>query len=325
MTMQFSDFLLIAPPFTPFDARGELALEAVSKQAQLLAKTGVDGVFVAGSTGECASLSVDERLRLAERWMEVAPSCNLEVMIQVGHNCQRDAVRLAAHAQQLGVEAVSAHAPSYFRPTTVDALIDFLAPIAAAAADLPFYFYDIPPTTGVRLPMVEFLTKVKTRIPNLVGLKYSNDDLVQLQEVVQFQDGQYRVMFGSDELLLAGAALGVQGAIGSTYNFAAPLYRHMLNALARADFQSARRLQLQSVQLIRCMARYGFMSACKVAMSWFGVDCGAVRPPFRDLSSAEQESLRRELDELGVFAPPFTPDAAASHREKPRSAPAAHR
>ncbi len=304
--MQFDDFLLIAPPHTPFDAQGQLHLDAVELQAQLFAKSGVDGVFVAGTTGECASLTLEERILLAERWMEVAPTKNLDVIIQVGHNCQADAARLAAHAQQIGADAVAAHAPSYFRPANVDALLDFLTPIAMAAADLPFYFYDIPPTTGVRLPMVEFLTKGKARIPNLVGLKYSNDDLVQLQECVRLQDGEFRVMFGCDEILLTGAALGVQGAIGSTYNFAAPLYRRMLAAMAEADFASARKYQSRSVALVRCLQKYGFTSACKTAMSWFGVECGPVRPPFRELSDDERQSLRRDLEQLGVFAPPFT-------------------
>lgn len=306
MTMPFEDFQLIAPPHTPFDASGRLQLDTVAKQAQLLADSSVNGVFVGGTTGECASLTMEERIALAERWLEVAPSLNLEVIVQAGHNCQADAVRLARHAQQISADAIAAHAPSYFRPANVDALIDFLVPIAAAAADLPFYFYDIPSTTGVRLPMVEFLAKAESRIPNLVGLKYSNDDLVQLQECVRLQNGRFRVMFGSDEILLAGATCGVQGAIGSTYNFAAPLYREMLAALARADFDSARELQSRSVAVIRCLMRFGFMSACKTAMRWFGVDCGPARSPFQNLSPDQCQALRLELDELGVFSPPFT-------------------
>jgi N-acetylneuraminate lyase len=303
--MQFEDFLLIAPPHTPFDQKGRLALDVVDQQAQLLADTTVNGVFVAGSTGEGASLTVRERIALAERWVEVAPARELDVIIQVGHNCQADATELAQHAQSIGADAVSAHAPSYFRPVNVDALIAFLAPIAAAAGDLPFFYYDIPPATGVRLPMVEFLKKAKTQIPNLAGLKYSNDDLVQLQECVRFNDGEFRVMFGCDEILLAGVTLGVQGGIGSTYNFAAPLYRRMLLAFANGDRATARECQAKSVALVRCMMRYGFMSACKTAMSWFGVDCGPTRPPFRELTADERHSLRGDLDQLGVFAPAF--------------------
>lgn len=315
--MTFRKFSLIAPPHTPFHADGSLALEVVEKQAAYFAATTVNGVFVGGSTGECASLTVDERMALAERWMAVGPQHDLEVLVQVGHSCQADAVRLAAHAQRIGADAVSAHAPSYFRPANVDALIDFLAPIAAAASDVPFYFYDIPPATMVRLPMVEFLTKARGKIPNLRGLKYSNEDLVQLQECLQVEGGDYQIFFGSDEVLLAAAALGVHGAIGSTYNFVAPWYRNMLAALETGDFRTARQWQTKAVTLVRRMMSYGFMAACKSAMQWFGMDCGPVRAPFRNLSAVELETLRQDLDRLGVFTPVTAANATAKATHSP--------
>ncbi len=189
---------LIAATHTPMFPDGSLNLAIVEKQAEHLAAAGVRGVFPGGSTGESHSLTVEERLALARRWTEVGKRCGLTVVVHVGHNCQADARALAAQAQQVGADAVAALAPSYFKPAGVDALLDFLAPIAAAAPGLPFYYYDIPAMTAVSLPTVEVLERGTVRIPNLAGLKFTNSDLMQLQECLRLRDGAFDVLFGYD-------------------------------------------------------------------------------------------------------------------------------
>jgi N-acetylneuraminate lyase len=225
----------------------------------------------------------------------------LEVIIQVGHNSLPDAVALADHAQHIGADAIAASSPCYFKPARVEELIDFLVPVASAAADLPFYFYEIPPLTQVALPMVEFLTKAKPLIPNLAGIKYSNIDLMQMQQCVRMNDGEFEVLFGSDQQLLAAVALGACGAVGSTYNFAAPLYRRMLAAFDRGDHATARELQAKSVEIVAIMARTNFLSACKILLTELGIENGAVRAPLRNLTDEQREELLADLHEAGVF------------------------
>ncbi len=299
--MTSDHFRLIAPPTTPFHADGSLNLKPVEKQAKMLIDTSVDGVFVAGSTGEGQSLSTDERMQSAQRWMDVASGTDLEVIIQVGHNSLPDAIALAEHAQRIGADSIAASSPCYFKPARLDELIDFLAPVAAAASDLPFYFYEIPPLTNVALPMAQFLEQAKPRIPNLVGLKYSNIDLMQMQQCVQLNGGEYEVLFGSDQQLLSAVALGANGAVGSTYNFAAPLYRKMLAAFAAGDHEQARQLQAKSVEIVAIMAKYSFLSACKILLGELGIDNGPVRAPLRNLTNGEREELLSELQVAGVF------------------------
>ena len=136
-----------------------------------------------------------------------------------------------------GAAAVAVMSPSYFKPATIQDLVDFCAPIAAEAEPLPFYFYDIPGMTGVRLKMSEFLYQARFQIPTLCGLKYSNDDLLELQECVRLDNGAFDVLFGSDECLLAGLCLGIRGAVGSTYNFAAPVYQRLMKAFDKHDLR----------------------------------------------------------------------------------------
>ena len=292
---------LVAAVHTPFLADGRLNLAAVEKQAHHMIASGIRTIFVGGSTGEAHSLTVTERLALTRRWMAVTDGSSLRVVVHVGHNCQSDAIALAQQAAQIGACAIAALSPSYFKPANVAELIDFLAPVAAAAPGLPFYFYDIPGMTGVCLGMVQFLEQAPARIPTLAGLKYTSFDLVQFLEVLRFGGGRFNILYGHDEALLAATALGARGAVGSTYNFAAAISQRLLAAHARGDWASARDEQARSIQLIRLLASFGYLPACKHVMTMLGADCGPARPPLGQLSEQDKSALARQLEETGLW------------------------
>jgi N-acetylneuraminate lyase len=291
---------LIPACHTPFKADGTLNLDIVERQAELYLEMGIQGVFIGGTTGEFASLTLDERMALSDRWCQVAGN-SLRVAVHVGQNCLSDAIALASHARKAGATAIAATAPSYYKPASVRDLIDFCAPIAAEAEPLPFYFYDIPSMTGVRLKMSDFLYQAHFRIPTLKGLKYSNDDLLELQECVRLDHGSFDVLFGSDECLLAGLCLGIRGAVGSTYNFAAPAYQRLIRAFEKHDLAAARDEQGRSIDLIKTLCDFGFLPASKCVMAMLGVDCGPVRSPVRNLSREHKRELYSRLSPLDVF------------------------
>src|SRR5688572_26441445 len=155
---------LIAATHTPFHPDGSLNLAVVETQAAHLLRNGVKTVFIGGTTGESSSLTVEERLALAKRWSEVARGTEIKVIVHVGGNCLADARVLAAQAQQLKATAISALAPSYFKPRSLETLVACAADIANAAPETPFYFYDIPMMTGVNLHMPDFLGLAHERI-----------------------------------------------------------------------------------------------------------------------------------------------------------------
>jgi N-acetylneuraminate lyase len=295
---------LIPACHTPLHPDGQLNLATVDRQAELYLESGIRNVFVAGTTGEYSSLNIEERMALAERWCEVGNS-SFRVGVHVGHNCLSEAITLAAHARKVGAAAVAVMAPSYFKPTTIQDLIDFCAPIAAEAEPLPFYYYDIPSMTGVRLRTSEFLYQARFRIPTLKGLKYSNDDLLELQQCVRLDRGAFDVLYGSDENLLAGLCVGIRGAVGSTYNFAAPVYQRLMRAFEQHDLESARAEQGKSIDLITALGEFGFLASCKSVMAMLGVDCGPVRPPLRNLTSEQRVALWDRLSSLDVFPRPL--------------------
>jgi len=299
--MKFPINGLVAATHSPFHTDGSLNLAIVEKQAAHLLANQVKFAFICGSTGESHSLTLEERRALAVRWMEVARGSELKVIVHVGANCLADARALAGQAQSLGAVAVSALAPSYFKPRSVAALVDCCADIAAAAPELPFFYYDIPALTGFALPMPEFLAQVRERIPNLAGLKFSNADLMMFQQCLRFDGGAFSIPWGCDEYLLAAVALGATGAVGSTYNFAAPIYHRMLRAFAAGDLATARDEQYRSVQLVATLAARGFMGAAKATMKTLGVDVGPARLPNGSLNAEQQAGLRADLEKLGFF------------------------
>src|SRR5215207_876047 len=142
---------LVAAAHTPFHADGSLKLSIIETQAAHFLRNGIKTAFIGGSTGESSSLSLEERRALAQRWSEVTRGTELRMVVHVGSNCLADARNLAEKAQALGATAISALTPSYFKPRSVEVLIDCCVEIASAAAETPFYFYDIPSLTGVSL------------------------------------------------------------------------------------------------------------------------------------------------------------------------------
>lgn len=292
---------LIAATHTPFDSSGELNLEVVSQQAAWLLENDIQYAFIGGSTGESHSLSLDERLRLAERWIEVTSGSELNVIIHVGGNCLRDAGVLAQQAENLGASAIAALAPSYFKPAGVSDLIESMNAIASKAPSLPFYYYDIPALTQVEHSMPQFLQQAAAKIPNLVGIKFTNQDFVSLQECLAADSGGWDILWGVDESLLAALALGVSGAVGSSYNFAPNIYQKLMAAYQAGDIQTARQQQLNSIKLINTLAKYGYLPAAKYVMELLGVPLGIARLPLKNLDSAEKKSLQEELEQLGFF------------------------
>ena len=220
---------LIAATYTPFTADGNVDLSSFDAMFGYLSRQKVDGLYVCGSTGEGVSMTGDERRRVAEAFVSVAAG-EVPVIVQVGHNSLFEARDLAAHAQRCGATAVSANAPSYFKITDVTTLVDCMASVALGAPDLPFYYYHIPHLTGANISMPEFLALAEPRIPNLAGLKYTAPTIHEYQACLVSHDGRFDILWGSDEMLLPALAVGANGAVGSTYNVAAPIYRTVMQA-----------------------------------------------------------------------------------------------
>lgn len=292
---------LVAATHTPFKKDGSLNLDGVEKIAAHLLANKVEIAFIGGSTGESHSLNVDERMKLAKRWFEIAKGTRLKVVVHVGSNCLEDARALSRQGQELGALAISALTPSYFKPRNVDALVDCCSFIASAAPQTPFYYYDIPTMTGVNLPMPEFLERAGKSIPNLKGLKFTNVDFMSFQLCGQMEGGRFEILWGVDEMLLPALSVGAHGAVGSTYNFAASIYHRIMDAFKKFDFETARKEQLRSIRLVNILVKRGYMASAKAMMGMLGVDVGSPRLPNGSLKQDELASLKSDLEKEGYI------------------------
>ncbi len=292
---------LVAAAHTPFKQDGALNLAIVEQQAAHLLKNKIPTVFIGGSTGESHSLALAERRQLAERWSAVTRGTKLGLVVHVGSNCLADARELAAQAEQFGAQAIAMLSPSYFKPRDLATLAACCAEVASAAPETPFYFYDIPSLTGTNFSMPDFLAQAADKLPTLAGLKYTNSNLMDYQLCLRAAGGRFDVPYGCDEWMLAAFALGAKGAVGSTYNFAAPIYQRLLAAFAAGDMEATRAEQFRSVQLIRLLAGYGYMGASKALMAMLGVELGPARLPNAPLTPEQVKKLRADLEQLGFF------------------------
>ena len=292
---------LVAAPFTPFKENGAVDFAMIEKLAASLEANRVAGAFVCGTTGEGVSMTTSERMKVAERWQATAGK-KLRVIVHVGHTAVGESRALAAHAQKIGASAVGCMAPYCFKPTRAEDLAAFCAEVASAAPDLPFYYYHIPCVTGVTIPAFDFLRAAADKIPNLAGIKFTHENLMDFAACVRFEEGRFDVLFGRDEMLLAGLSAGATGAIGSTYNYAAPVYHKVMAAYKRGDMAAAQAEQARANAMIAVLIRYGGMPpAGKAFMKAIGLDCGAVRLPLRPLTNAQAETLRAEAEAAGFF------------------------
>lgn len=291
---------LIAAPFTPMHPDGTLHLSLIPAYYEMLKANGVTGAFICGSTGEGVSLTLHEKKSVATTWAECTRNDpQFTVMPLVGGTCLNDSIELSIHARETGLDAISFTAPFYFKPANVDILAQCCQEVAAAVPDMPFYYYHIPVLTGVSFPMIDLLNAVDERIPNFAGIKYTHEDFMDFQSCIHFRQGKYDMLWGRDENMLPALSLGSKGAVGSTYNYAAPLYHNLIQAFEQGDLELAQQLQQKSIDMIRLLGKYGGIATGKAYMKIIGMDCGGFRLPVSNMNEASFEVFKKEVAQLG--------------------------
>lgn len=293
---------LIDAPFTPLDASGKVTCEPIPRYAAMLAKNGLKGVFINGSSGEGYLLTDEERIQLAEAWMAAVPE-GFKVIVHVGSTCVESSRRLARHAAEIGAWGIGAMATPFPKIGRVEELVAYCEEIASAAPSLPFYFYHIPAFNGAYLPMLDFLKAVDGRIPNFAGIKYTYESLYEYNQCRLYKGGKYDMLHGQDETILPCLAMGgAQGGIGGTTNYNGRELVGILEAWKQSDIETAREKQNFAQEVINVICHYrGNIVAGKRIMKLIGLDLGKNRTPFRNMTDEEEAAMRRELEEIHFF------------------------
>ncbi|GAA1213367.1 dihydrodipicolinate synthase family protein [Rhodoglobus aureus] len=277
---------------TPFTPSGELDLGPVAAQATHLQTDGVFGAFVGGTTGEFASLSVDERKALAERWRDIRPE-GFGFGLQVGHTELARAQELAAHAEASGADMIAAVAPYYGETPSVDRVTSFLADVAAAAPNTPFCFYHIPSMTGSTHRPSAIVASAVGKIPTLNAVKFTDEDLMEF-DFTRRAAPSVRVFFGRDELLPAALAFGADGVIGSLFNGLGSVAVRVHEAFTAGRTAEAFALHEPFRAIADVAGAHGGLGFIKQLMNELSPHAGDPRLPWGPLG-AEDRRAAREL------------------------------
>lgn len=291
---------LVAAPFTPMHSDGSINLSIIPFYHDFLNRNGVAGVFICGSTGEGPSMTLLEKKAVAEAWAQANKGNDkFKVILFLGGTCLEDAKELARHASAIGLNGISLTAPNYFKPANLQQLAACCIDVAEAAPDQPFYYYHIPVLTGVRFSMIELMKLLHGKLNSFAGIKYTDEDIADFAQCIQFQNGKYEILWGRDECLLAAMAVGGRSGIGSTYNYAMPLYQKLIAAYDDGDMKSAIVYQNQSIEMISLLGKYGGMPTGKNFMKAVGIDCGKFRLPFSNMTDEQYLLFKDDLMRIG--------------------------
>ena len=316
MERGFPPARVLAATVTPLREGGEeLDEDAFEPLVEFLAAGGVDGIFALGTTGEGMLLSLEERRRAAELFLE-AVAGRLAVVLHCGAQTTVDTVALAAHAAEHGADGVAVVAPPYYA-FDEPALTAHFAAAARACAPVPFFLYEFAARSGYSIPLAA-VERVRAEAPNLAGLKVSD---TPFEAVAPYLVEGLAVFVGAETLVPQGLAAGAAGAVSGL----AAAFPEPVVALVRDPTDEA----TEAVSDLRsALERFPFNAAAKRVLGRRGVPVQEdVRPPLRTLTDEERTELDRSVAEWLESRSPAqarrSPPARGGGRAaEPRSSPA---
>ena len=296
--MNFEKYKGIFPAFYAcYDNEGNVSTQATKDFVEYLIGKGVAGLYVGGSSGECIYLSVEERKQTLEAVMEVAKG-RIAIIAHVACNNTKDSQELARHAESLGVDAVAAIPPIYFK-LPERAIAKYWNDISDAAPNTDFVIYNIPQLAGVSLTLSLFDEMLKN--PRVIGVKNSSmpiQDIQMFKRQAALNNKEVVVFNGPDEQFVGGRLIGADGGIGGTYAVMPELFVK-LNALIEAgDFENAGKLQndIDEVIYTMCSANGNMYAVAKAALKKLsGIDLGGVRAPLLNLADSDETVVAKTV------------------------------
>lgn len=287
-----------------YDEKGDISPEGVQALTEYFIRKGVKGVYVNGSSGECIYQSVEDRKVVLENVMKVAKG-KLTVIAHVACNSTRDSVELARHAESLGVDAIAAIPPIYFRLPEY-AIAKYWNDISAAAPNTDFVIYNIPQLAGVALTMNLFAEMRKN--PRVIGVKNSSMPVQDIQMFKQAGGEDYIIFNGPDEQFISGRVIGAEAGIGGTYGVMPELFLKMDELVKAGKMEEAMRVQYAANDIIYKMCSgHGNMYGMIKEMLRINesLDLGGVREPLPQLVESDlaiaQEAARMVKEAVAAY------------------------
>ncbi|EGJ38007.1 N-acetylneuraminate lyase [Streptococcus sanguinis SK1056] len=270
-----------------YDEEGEISPERTRALVEYFIAKSVQGLYVNGSSGECIYLSVEDRKRVLEEVMKVAKG-RLTIIAHVACNNTKDSVELARHAESLGVDAIAAIPPIYFRLPEYS-VAQYWNDISAAAPNTDFVIYNIPQLAGVAL--TPSLYKEMLKNERVIGVKNSSMPVQDIQTFVALGGEDHVVFNGPDEQFLGGRLMGAAAGIGGTYGAMPELFLKLNQLIADKELERAKELQYAINAIIGKLtsARGNMYAVIKGVLEINeGLTIGSVRSPLTPLHESDR-------------------------------------
>lgn len=280
-----------------YDENGNVSPEKVRELTKYFVDKGVKGVYVNGSSGECIYQGVKEKKIILENVMEAAEG-KLTVIAHVACNNTEDSMELARHAQSLGVDAIAAIPPIYFKLPEY-AIAQYWNDISSAAPETDFIIYNIPQLAGVALTPALFTEMRKN--PKVIGVKNSSMPVYDIQMMKKAGGEDYIIFNGPDEQFVSGRVIGAEGGIGGTYGAMPELFLKMDEYVKAGKMEEARQIQYAVNEIIELMcSAHGNMYAVIKAILKInaGIDVGSVRKPLAALTESDMAIVEKAAEKI---------------------------
>lgn len=279
---------------TPFDAEGELDLDAGRTLARHLVDNGCDALVLAGTTGESPTTTLKEKLDLLKAVKEEVGS-QAKIIAGAGTYNTASSVELARASADAGADALLVVTPYYSKPSQEGVYQHFAT--VAKATDLPVCLYDIPPRSVIEIAP-DTLRRL-AEIPTIKAVKDAKGDIAKAVPLIQ--ETGLAWYSGDDPLNLPWLSVGATGFISVIGHLAPAQLRRMHTSFANGDLELARDINATLSPLVSAQARLGGVSLAKAALAMQGINVGLPRLPIVAPNDAEQAELRRDLEKAGVL------------------------
>ena len=286
---------VICPLVTPFDQSGRIDEESLGNLIEYVIEGGVQGVMLAGTTGEGMILSIAERKQLTEFVTKKVDS-RIKVIVHIGCMDTLSTIELGHHAVDVGADAIAAIVPYFFTYDSQSIYLHFKT-LGNTLPDIPLFPYVFPGNAKNDIEATLF-HKLVADVPSIVGIKSSNPDLIRLRAYINTSD-RLSVFCGVDGLMLAGLVEGASGQVSGNANIFPKLISGLYDNYCSGDIDSAREQQ-RKIDTIRAILRDGLHPAYfKTVLKRKNIiKHDTVRRPMRDLTSQEYNDLVEQLEQF---------------------------
>jgi 4-hydroxy-tetrahydrodipicolinate synthase len=291
---------LLTAMVTPFDDRGEVDYEQAKRLASALLRSGSDGMVVAGTTGESATLSVDEHLRLIAE-VNSAVGDKGTVVAGTGSNSTREGIALTREAERIGVDACLLVVPYYNKPTQ-EGLFQHFASIASSTS-LPCILYNVPSRTVTNLSP-DTVVRL-SRIDNIVGIKEASSNLDQIAKILDGADEDFLLYSGNDADAFPILTLGGYGVISVASHLVGGQIKEMIERVVAGDVAQAAAIHRQLLPLFNALFIISNPIPVKYALNYLGFYVGKPRLPLTPPDESSTAAIEAVLKGY-QFALPLT-------------------